>query len=54
LQVRIRAAGLALPQEVPKLAVTYQATEQDFATLLDRRLQQIAEMKLIEAKPTNG
>jgi hypothetical protein len=51
LSVRMRAAIAALPFEAPKLAVTYQASEQDFASLLDRRLQRIAEMKLIEAKP---
>ena len=51
--VRMRAAGLALPFEVPKLAVTAQITEQDFATLLDRRLKRLEEMKakVIEAKP---
>ena len=54
LQMRIRAMVAALPFETPKLAVTYAATEQDFATLLDRRLKQIAETKLIETRPTNG
>jgi hypothetical protein len=54
LQVRIRAMIAAIPFETPKLAVTYAATEKDFATLLDQRLKRIAEMKLIEAKPTNG
>jgi hypothetical protein len=29
-------------------------SEQDFATLLDRRLARIAETKLIEAQPNNG
>ena len=53
--VRMRAAGLALPFESPKLAVTAVVSEQDFATVLDRRLKRIEEMKLIEAKPTiNG
>src|SRR5262245_4966236 len=52
LSVRMRAAMACLPFEVPKLAVTAQITEQDFATLLDRRLKRIEEMKLIEA--TNG
>ena len=51
LSVRMRAAIGALPFETPKLAVTYQASETDFATLLDRRIEQ---MKLIEGKPTNG
>jgi len=45
LTTRMRAAIVALPHEVPK-------SEQDFATVLDRRLKRIEEMKLIEAKPT--
>jgi len=49
LSVRMRAAMVCLPFETPKLAVTAQITEQDFATLLDRRLKRIEEMKLIEA-----
>jgi hypothetical protein len=52
LTVRLRAAVAALPHEVPKLAVTYQATEQDFATLLDRRLERMKEVRQIEAQPT--
>ena len=49
LSVRMRAAMACLPFETPKLAVTAQITEQDFATLLDRRLKRLEEMKLIEA-----
>src|SRR5262245_17076675 len=49
LAVRMHAAMACLPFEVPKLAVTAQITEQDFATLLDRRLKRLEEMKLIEA-----
>src|SRR5215813_9108012 len=49
LTTRMRAAMACLPHEVPKLAVTAQITEQDFATLLDRRLKRLEEMKLIEA-----
>ena len=55
--VRMRAAGLALPFESPKLAVTAMVSEQDFATVLDRRLKRIEEMKAnaIEATPViNG
>jgi len=43
-----------LPFESPKLAVTAQVSESDFAALLDRRLKRIEEMKLIEAEATNG
>ena len=51
--VRMRAAGLALPFESPKLAVTALVSEQDFATVLDRRLKRMEEMKAnaIEATP---
>jgi len=53
LQMRIRAMVAALPHEVPRLAVTYAATDgQDFATLLDSRLKRIEQMKLIEQQPT--
>jgi|SRR5262249_21041231 len=53
LTTRMRAAIAALPHEVPKLAVTAVMTDNDFATLLDRRLKRIEEMKAkaIEAKP---
>src|SRR5262249_22535002 len=49
LTTRMRAAMACLPFETPKLAVTAQITEQDFATLLERRLKRLEEMKLIEA-----
>src|SRR5215813_4520224 len=52
LSVRMRAAIEVLPFTHPKLAVTAVMSEQDFATVLDRRLKRIEEMKLIEAKPT--
>jgi hypothetical protein len=52
LTTRMRAAIAAIPFESPKLAVTAVVSEQDFATVLDRRLKRIEEMKLIEAKPT--
>ena len=52
LLTRVRVAVACLPYEVPKLAVTAVVSEQDFATVLDRRLKRIEEMKLIEAKPT--
>jgi hypothetical protein len=48
----MRAAIAALPHEVPRLAVTAQITDNDIATILDRRLKRIEETKLIEA--TNG
>jgi len=53
LTTRMRAAIAALPFESPKLAVTAMVSEQDFATVLDRRLKRIEEMraKVIEAKP---
>ena len=57
LTTRMRAAIAALPHEVPKLAVTAVMTDNDFATLLDRRLKRIEEMKAkeieapVEVKP---
>jgi hypothetical protein len=54
LTTRMRAAIAALPFEHPKLAVTAQVSESDFATLLDRRIKRFEEMKLIEQQPTNG
>ena len=50
----MRAAIAALPFESPKLAVTAVVSEQDFATVLDRRLKRIEEMKLLENKAVNG
>jgi hypothetical protein len=49
LSVRMRAAMACLPFETPKLAITAQVSEGNFADLLDRRLKRLAEMKLIEA-----
>jgi len=53
LTTRMRAAIAALPHEVPKLAVTAVMADNDFATLLDRRLKRIEEMKAkaIETTP---
>jgi hypothetical protein len=56
LSTRMRAAMAALPFESPKLAVTAQVSEQDFATLLDQRLERMKQMengqtKTIEANP---
>ena len=53
LSVRMRAAMAVLPFTHPKLAVTAVVSEQDFATVLDRRLKRIEEMKAnaIEATP---
>jgi hypothetical protein len=50
LSTRMRAAIAALPFESPKLAVTAQVSEQDFATLLDQRLARIEAMKTVEAR----
>lgn len=56
LPVRMRAAIAALPFEFPKLAVTAVISEQDFATLLDQRIQNMERInngngRVIEAKP---
>jgi hypothetical protein len=44
LPVRIRCAVASLPFEFPKLAVTAQVNEQDFATLLDQRIKKFDAM----------
>src|SRR5262245_6060120 len=54
LSVRMRAAIEVLPFTHPKLAVTAVVSEQDFATVLDRRLKRIEQMKLLEKKTING
>ncbi len=56
LSVRMRAAIELLPFTHPKLAVTAVVSENDFATILDRRLARIQQMKtkVVDAKPTNG
>ena len=57
LPVRMRAAIELLPFTHPKLAVTAVVSEQDFATVLDRRLKRIEEMNAnaTEITPvTNG
>jgi hypothetical protein len=54
LVTRMRAAIAALPFESPKLAVTAMVTEQDFATLLEKRLKKIEAMKLFEAPQTHA
>ncbi len=54
LSVRMRAAIELLPFTHPKLAVVAQVTENDIATLLDRRIKRMEQMKVIEAQPTNG
>jgi hypothetical protein len=40
-----------LPYELPKLAVVAQVSENDFAALLDQRIER---MKAIEARAING
>ena len=55
LSTRRNAAVAALPFEFPKLAVTALVPpDQDFAALLDQRLQRINKMKLVNAKPDEG
>jgi hypothetical protein len=64
LHTRMRAAMAALPHEVPRLAVQALITEQDIATVLDRRIAHYQELqrangsrqtnKLIEAEPVEA
>jgi uncharacterized metal-binding protein YceD (DUF177 family) len=45
LPVRMRAAIAALPMEHPRLMVTAQINEQNFAEVLDRRLKKLRDME---------
>jgi hypothetical protein len=61
LPVRMRAAALAIGYECPKLQMVAQVSESSFATLLDRRIENLkrieenrANGKVIEAAPVNG
>jgi hypothetical protein len=49
--VRTRIAIALLPFTTPKLAVTAQVSENDFATLLDQRIQRYQKMKSITRRP---
>jgi hypothetical protein len=57
LSVRMRAAGMALPFEHPKLAVTAVVTDQSFSERLERAVLRSqasrSEMKVIEHQPIN-
>jgi hypothetical protein len=52
--VRTRIAIALLPFTAPKLAVTYQASESDFATLLDQRIKRHEARLNGEMNGTNG
>ena len=56
LSVRMRAAMACLPHTSPRLAVTAQVNEQDFATLLDQRIKNMERInngnaRTLEAPP---
>jgi hypothetical protein len=51
LSVRMRAAIEDPAVYQPKLAVTAQFSENDFAALLDQRIKRLQEAKLIEHQP---
>jgi hypothetical protein len=54
LSTRIRCAVAALPHEFPRLQVTAQIQDNDFATLLDARIKNMERVnngRTIDAKP---
>src|SRR5262245_36125826 len=52
LSTRIICAVAALPHEFPRLQVTAQVTDQDFASLLDERIKNMERINNeIEARP---
>src|SRR5262245_10095112 len=54
LQTRMRAMMAAIPYESPKLAVTAVVSQNDFASMLDQRLERmkaLEQQKLISAQP---
>ena len=53
LTTRMRAAIAALNYELPRLQVTAQISENDIATVLDRRIKRLQEMRLLEADGAN-
>jgi hypothetical protein len=55
LPVRMRAAGMALPFEMPKLAVVATVDANgDFAVQLDRAVERSRRVAMIEAKPISN
>jgi hypothetical protein len=53
LPTRMRAAGMALPHEHPKLGVSVTVNASDFADQLDRAVERSRKISpMIEAKPT--
>lgn len=54
LAIRMRAMGMAIPYESPKLQMIANVDEKSFANLLEQRLKRIEEQrKLIDQKPHN-
>jgi hypothetical protein len=52
LATRIRAAGLAIPYETPKLAVTgIVEADGDIAAILDRRIKRLQESSSLNTSP---
>jgi hypothetical protein len=49
--IRLRAAAIGIEFERPRLQVSAQISNTDFATLLDQRIKRYEEMKFIEHQP---
>src|SRR5262249_32068088 len=54
LTMRIRCAGMALPMEHPKLAVSAVIDETSFPERLERALRRVEELRRVEAKTIKG
>jgi hypothetical protein len=53
---RMRAAALAIPFETPKLAVTTNISNENFAVMLDKAIarSRVPQLELLKAEPDDG
>jgi hypothetical protein len=51
VHIRLRAASIGIEFERPRLQVSAQVSNTDFASLLDQRIKRYQEMKMIQHQP---